>query len=379
MICCRKECGKELPDGALYCPACGKKQMKTAAPKVRKRPNGDGTAYKRGSTWTAQYRVYLHGSRVSEKTKGGFASRAAALDYLHEMRSGATAQETQMRVVEAWSGLQATQKYLSLSKDKQSHYRTAWSRLASVQYRVIGTIPFRELQALVDAAPGDFYAKRDMKALLGKLWEVAIKNSALRAGDDNTGTLELPPVPGSTRDAFTVDEVRSMWTAYEAGNLTAAYGLIMCYTGMRHGELVELDCKNIDLKRQVLIGGIKTAAGKNREIPLATALLPVMRDALSVARFGLLNEGEASFYEHWHEMLAAAGIREHMTPHSCRHTLASAMESAKVSPITRKLILGHAIHDITEQYTHVRLPDKLAAVNLATAPFAPVAARLPTK
>ena len=51
---------------------------------------------------------------------------------------------------------------------------------------------------------------------------------------------------------------------------------------------------------------------------------------------------------------------EHL-PHDGRHTCATLMESAGIPLIRRKLILGHAIRDVTEGvYTHVK-PEELIA------------------
>ena len=44
MNCIR--CKAELPKGATYCPACGKKQTGTPPRKALKRANGTGTVYK---------------------------------------------------------------------------------------------------------------------------------------------------------------------------------------------------------------------------------------------------------------------------------------------------------------------------------------------
>ena len=54
MIC--KKCKKDVPDGR-YCIACGADQSASKKTRPRTRPNGTGTAYKRGSTWTAQVTV----------------------------------------------------------------------------------------------------------------------------------------------------------------------------------------------------------------------------------------------------------------------------------------------------------------------------------
>lgn len=50
---CRK-CSAELPPEALFCHLCGAKQEVTVRPHgVKKRGNGQGSAWKRGSTWSA--------------------------------------------------------------------------------------------------------------------------------------------------------------------------------------------------------------------------------------------------------------------------------------------------------------------------------------
>mgnify|MGYP001852204874 FL=1 len=58
MRCNRTACGRDIPDDALFCPYCGKKQAVTQRPAGKKgrAPNGSGTVIKRGSTYTILYR-----------------------------------------------------------------------------------------------------------------------------------------------------------------------------------------------------------------------------------------------------------------------------------------------------------------------------------
>ena len=369
MKCQRTACGRDIPEDALYCPYCGKKQQRTAAPKPRKRANGRGSVYRRGRTWIAQVRVVRAGVVVYSRRKCGFATRSAAEEYLDNYtRTGV--QPRSMRLIDCWTALQDTKKWQALSKDKRSLYKTAWNRLEQIQMQTVGQIPFRALQELTDAAPGDYYAHRDIKTLLGKLYEVAITSEALDMAQDKTALIELPPVPDSERDAYTVDEVHGMWRAYRAGDDLARYALILCYTGMRPGELMQVQLSNIDLQRQCIVGGIKTAAGKNREIPIATAIVPLVREAMRTATHGLADSCREHFYDRWCPSVERWGGRPHMTAHSCRHTLATAMERAEVPVLLQKLILGHAVRDITEHYSrHQAFEDKLAAVERATAIF----------
>ena len=61
MKCVRPCCRKEIPDGASFCPWCGKKQPEAAPQqrKKRRRPKGSGSVYKLSGTRAIPY-VRLH-------------------------------------------------------------------------------------------------------------------------------------------------------------------------------------------------------------------------------------------------------------------------------------------------------------------------------
>ena len=198
MKCQRTACGRDIPEDALFCPYCGKKQQHTAAPKPRKRANGKGSVYRRGKSWCAQSRIYRGGVLVFERIKGGFPTRAAAEEYLDRYTRTGVAPRS-MRLIDCWMALQETKKWQALSKDKRSHYGTAWRRLEQVQMQVVGQIPFKTLQELTDAAPGDYYAHRDIKTLLGKLYEVAVTSEALDMAQGRGGDQAAEMTP----DGFT--------------------------------------------------------------------------------------------------------------------------------------------------------------------------------
>ena len=77
---CRK-CKKELPEGSAFCCYCGVKQ--TPPSKAGRRGNGQGTAVKRGSTWTAIWTLgfAVQDGKLKQKrgSKGGFKTKKEAL------------------------------------------------------------------------------------------------------------------------------------------------------------------------------------------------------------------------------------------------------------------------------------------------------------
>lgn len=107
MKCQRTACGREIQEDALYCPYCGKKQQRTAAPKPRKRANGKGCIYRSGKTWTIQVRVVRNGTIVYARKKCGFPTRAAAEEYLDTYTRTGVAPRS-MRLIDCWAALQQT-------------------------------------------------------------------------------------------------------------------------------------------------------------------------------------------------------------------------------------------------------------------------------
>ena len=86
------KCKQPLQDDFLYCPYCGKKQITQKTKTSRSRPNGTGTVYKRGKTWTASY---VHGYVIQEdgklktvrSTKGGFRTKKEAMEFLPALQN----------------------------------------------------------------------------------------------------------------------------------------------------------------------------------------------------------------------------------------------------------------------------------------------------
>lgn len=100
------------------------------------------------------------------------------------------------------------------------------------------------------------------------------------ADKDYSKLLDLPPISASTRTALTEDEVQRIWQDYDAGHEFSRYWLIMAYTGMRTGEMLTILKANTHLAEQYCTGGIKTDAGKARQIIFPDKIMPLVREAL---------------------------------------------------------------------------------------------------
>jgi len=155
---------------------------------------------------------------------------------------------------------------------------------------------------------------------------------------------------------FTDEEIK---TLYDAGEEDI---LIMIYTGMRIGELLKLETANVHLDERYMIGGLKTAAGKNRIIPLHETIVPYVEKRLNgkyLIRGGCRNEFVRLIWDP-----AMKRLNMNHLPHDTRHTTSSLMERYSIPLLHRKLILGHAVQDITEGvYTHVKPSELVQDIN----------------
>lgn len=162
---------------------------------------------------------------------------------------------------------------------------------------------------------------------------------------------------------FTHDEIMRLWQ--DRSQAAARFALITIYTGLRPSELLCSPVSESDLTRGYFIGGSKTDAGRDRAVPLHPDIVPVLREQIAESGggplFGL--KSLASFRRrYWDQYMQDAGM-EHL-PHDGRHTCATLMESAGIPLVRRKLILGHAIRDVTEGvYTHISPADLIAEIS----------------
>ena len=157
--------------------------------------------------------------------------------------------------------------------------------------------------------------------------------------------------------------MQRIWQDYDAGHEFSRYWLIMAYTGMRTGEMLTILKANTHLAEQYCTGGIKTDAGKARQIIFPDKIMPLVREAYRSGTKRLCEVDEKTFYAEWHDMAQRVGLQPDMTPYCLRHTTATLLAVEKVAPAIIKEVLGHTDYAVTLGYTHIPLEEKLDAMN----------------
>ena len=133
--------------------------------------------------------------------------------------------------------------------------------------------------------------------------------------------------------------------------------LIMCYTGMRPGELLQIKKENIFLDEKYMIGGIKTQSSKNRVIPISSGIMPFISSMYQSNKKYLVEyNGKNICYvtlKKYIRQYTEDNLSIPYLPHDGRHTFATLAKAAQIDMLHIKLIMGHKVQDITESvYIH---------------------------
>ena len=120
-----------------------------------------------------------------------------------------------------------------------------------------------------------------------------------------------------------------------------------------------------------MLGGMKTAAGKNRVIPIANKIATFITDMYNYGGEYLAMSKKDKKPLFTYDRLRAqiwerSPILSKMShlPHDGRHTCATLLSDADINKKTIQLILGHASKDITDRvYTHKTISQLIDAIN----------------
>lgn len=133
-------------------------------------------------------------------------------------------------------------------------------------------------------------------------------------------------------------------------------------TGMRKGEITQLDWKDINLAKKLLtVRASYAKSGEVRHLPLNSEALALLK------AYGRQHGKEGRLFEvtsvatSWASLLAAADI-SNFRFHDLRHTFASNLVMAGVDLNTVRELMGHSDVKMTLRYAHLAPEHKASAV-----------------
>lgn len=341
-------CKKEIPDGSSYCNHCGRKQERSR----HRLPNGSGTVYKRGSTYTVKVR-HWNGAQLVSMTKGGYKTKREALASVPSMMDKVRLHQTdKIGFCDMWEKVKQTERYKNLSEDKKNAWKYAYQK-CGILYSVkdIREIRYEHLQALVSGLT--YYPAKDIKTVLGAMYQLAEKMDLC---DKNyAAMIELPKNEAQKeKEVFTNDEIQKIWNCSEP---FADYILIMLYCGLRPVEMRNLKAEDVHLEEKYLTGGRKTELAKKMWIVIPDVIIHLFED------FRPWKLGKNAFEERFAKTLKAAGIERDLTPGCCRHTFVTNLTLVEDSTAMIQKAARHTKYQTTLNYTHIPIKDVRETVN----------------
>lgn len=333
--------------------------------------NNYGSVYKmkdkpRRNPWRVVKTVKDLDGKSKRKTIGYTRTKTEGLELLAKYNTNPyslnTTKMTFIEVLEKWKELhfeklepRTVRQYKSICK----HFEP----IKDIPMLELTTMQLQELFNSVTLAPA---SKRLLKAVLNQVYKYALKMDIVVK--DCSEFLELGKKQAVIeRKIFTNEEISKLWKYKELQWVDTV--LIMIYTGLRIGELLTIESKNVDLENRTIKGGIKTDAGKNRIIPINMEILPLIKNRMSLEHQYLITgvRGKKLFYQNYILFFNKVMDQLNMTHtiHDCRHTFASLLSNADANKISIAKIIGHSSYLTTEKiYTHKDVEELKKAVDL---------------
>ena len=382
-----KYCGTDLPDIAQYCYACGKQQQ-SKAKRRRRRSQSQGTITKLSGRrdnpyWARLPADYNSGTpvRVSIGCYPTYSAAAEALakamympdEVVQQKQKSPTLQDMYDRFV-------SSNYFLQLSKSAQGSHRSAWSHISIHANIAVAKVSKDTFQIIINELHAAGY-KRETLAKIRNTASLLCKEAmGIGLMSVNYGQLiQLPKADSEPAKPFSSEQIHLFWVAADNGDKDAMTVLCLIYTGMRPSELLGVDIgMHLHTKGDwwYFQTGSKTAAGKNRIIPIPSILHDAILKLVDNRSLGPLIAAEQGGFwrlDNWRPrrfkpLMQQLGFHDH-TVYSCRHTYADLQKRRQISPEIMMEIMGHTDYSTTVERYQTTTDEDIARICAAADGF----------
>lgn len=336
-------------------------------------PNGFGSVHKLPGNRRNPYRVRItigwkltnENHKTQEyKTIGYFATKEEGLIALSNFNNSPYNLEakdiTFKEVYKLWS----SEHYKTIVNSTKRMWEASYNHSVGLYNMKFRCIKVSDLENTIKNADVGSSTKLRMKNLYNMMYKYAIKHEIV---DKNYAELCKAEKCEKIicREPFALEEINKLWQNINIPFVDMI--LINLYSGLRPKELVELKILNINLKEKIMIGGLKTRAGRDRKIPIHEKIYPLIlkRYNENNERLCLKENGEYMSYDDYRNRFNKIMKKLNMNhkPHDTRHTFITIAKHSKIDEYILKLIVGHKIQDITENiYTHRNQNELIKAI-----------------
>lgn len=303
------------------------------------------------------------------ETLGYYATRKDAMMALSEYHNNPIdLNKKDLTFEDAWNIW--TPKHFELYPASAKVLKAAYNRCEPIKKMPVKDIRKAHLQAILDSMAGmSETSQRKVKTVFKFTFKYCLENDIISKDYSQFTEVSGAVKTDSGKKYFTPDELRLVMANLDFVvrfplrdgrrvdmNLTDTL-LILLYTGMRIGELLEQKSEDVDLSGRIIrVRGTKTD-NADRLVPIHRELIPILEKRLGHEYLISDASGRSISYARYLRSFYnpfKAHIRIEHTPHAVRHTFISLMDSCGVSSgsVVLKRIVGHSNTDVTQHYTH---------------------------
>ncbi len=271
-------------------------------------------------------------------------------------------------VYEKWSN-----EYFETIKNYNG-YKAAYKTSEPLHNMKFQDIKLDHLQKVVDESGKNTPTLKILKNLWGLMYDYAVVHEIVNPDKREMVRYVNISKPGNPnafeRKPFTKKAIKHLWEA-ETSNPYLSVVLMLIYTGVRIGEMLNLQKKDVHLnKRWFYVKSSKTESGI-REVPIAEKLVLFFEywmtkddcEYLISTPDGKPFQYRNYYDSYWIPLMKDLNLSKY-TPHCTRHTCISLLTEAGVDERVIQKIVGHKGQNVTQVvYTHLDLPIKLEAIN----------------
>ncbi|MDO4922702.1 MAG: site-specific integrase [Peptococcaceae bacterium] len=347
-------------------------------------PNGFGSVYKlsgnRRNPWVARkttgYTFDLENQKSHPIYKfiGYYPTRKEALTALTEYNQNPYDLEASKITFEELYGKWSEVHFAKISESNIKGYKASYKCCSSIYPMHVKDIKLDHLQRVMDDSGKNTPTLKKMKNLFGLMWDYAViheivspdKREMIRYLDIN----KAGNPNAIDRTPFSKKEIELLWNSVDSNSYISVI-LIMIYSGVRIGELLELKKEDVHIQdKWFYIRKAKTDSGI-REVPIADKVLPFFQYWYNVNESEyLISTPDSKPFKYrnyrdsyWNPIMEELGMNH--KPHDTRHTCVSLLTEKKADERIIKKIVGHKGQGVTQSvYTHLDLDSKLEAINL---------------
>lgn len=331
-----------------------------------KNPNGYGTVTKLSGNRRKPY-VVKEGISGKQKPIGYTATREEGLILLAKYNNDPWDIEADKITLQELHDLWLEKRAVKLGDSNRNSLKSAYkhcSKLAKVKYKQIKSY---QMQDCIDNCGYGYSTQGAIKNLWGHLDRFAMELDIISKCCSDLLTSD--PIPETTKEVFTDGEVKTLW---ENEKLEWADSvLFFLYTGFRISEMIDLRITNIDFENQTFTGGTKTVAGKNRIVPIHSKIQHIVQKRVEQSKSGYLFEyngkklNQTQYRTFWADIMDK--LQMNHTPHECRHTFRSRLDSAGANKVCIDRLMGHKSKGTGERvYTHKNIEELKLNIELIT-------------